>query len=436
MANIDTKKEIAHFSNNFAENAEIGFTEAKQLLLFLALVSQTNPHDSEEDMVGILNVKDIANLTRKGGAKSGSIYKDTKLLIEKILANNYVRFAPSVDLEDEDAKKHLKDYGVIFDRLRVVKANDGTFYQYRFHEDMRPHIKLLKENFVSMNIPRGMRSGHAVRFLMLAKAHHDKYRMHKQTTILTIALADLKRILGIADKYPVFKNFRVRVLDPIILEINNSGMLRIQQHEYERTGRSITHIKFFFQDGELYPKLERNKALVSTLSNKTKGEDFIPTSADEDALKTYQRIAYNYLVERYVIKGIAYRQIVPNAPSTEFEGWEDFYFKYAWELFESRTRYKQAKSKAGAFVKWYMSGEFKNRHFSEIMEKVIATKKSMAKSDPQRWTNRNLVKDMKYSEFSNWLEKQREEKRRLTQENETSVVALKIDKLATKMQSK
>ena len=436
MTNIITKKEIAHFSNNFAENAEIGFTEAKQLLLFLALVSQTNPHDPEEDMIGILNVKDIANLTRKGGAKSGSIYKDTKLLIEKVLANNYVRFTPSVDLKDEDAKKHLKDYSVIFDRLKVIKANDGTFYQYRFHEDMRPHIKLLKENFVSMNIPRGMRSGHAVRFLMLAKAHHDKHRMHKQTTALTIALADLKRILGIADKYPVFKNFRVRVLNPIISEINDSGMLRIQQHEYERTGRSITHIKFFFQDGDIYPKIERNKTLVSTLNNRVKGENFVPTAADEDALKTYQRIAYDYLTERQVIKGIAYRKIVPNAPSTEFEGWEDFYFKYAWELFESRTKYKQAKSKAGAFVKWYISGEFKNRHFSEIMEKVVDAKKRMAREDSQRWRNRHLVKNMKYSEFSIWLKEQREAKERLMKQSpQSSEFSQKIDTLVTKMKT-
>jgi len=31
---------LAHFTNDFARNAEIGFTKARQLLLFLALVSQ------------------------------------------------------------------------------------------------------------------------------------------------------------------------------------------------------------------------------------------------------------------------------------------------------------------------------------------------------------------------------------------------------------
>lgn len=435
MNKLVNNNELARFSNDFAENAEIGFTEAKQLILFLALVSQTNPHDAEEDMIGILNVKDIASLTRKNSSKkSGSIYKETKQLIEKMLACNYVRFTPSVDLKDEEARKHLKDYSVIFDRLKVMNGGEGTFYQYRFHEDMRTHIKILKDNFVSMNIPKGMRSGHAVRFLMLAKAHHDKYRIHKSTTELTIAVKDLKQILGIADKYPVFKNFRVRVITPIISEINDSGMLCIQHHEYIKTSRSITHIKFFFQDGKLYPKIARNKSIATKLnSSQPLGENFIPTIEEENDLKAYQYIAYQYLVDRGVVRGIAYRQIVPNTPSVEFEGWEDKYFKYAWELFESRTKYKQAKNKAGAFVKWYMSGEFKNRHFSEIMEKVQALKKDMAKNDPQRWENRHLVKNMSYVEFSAWYKQQQEEKRGLRQEqNNAPDITKKIESIATK----
>lgn len=201
MKDLLKRNDVARFTNDFALNAEIGFTEARQLLLFLALVSQTNPQDDSEEMTGILNVSEIEKLIRKKGAKkSGNFYKEIKIFVEKMLTNNYVKFTPSVD--DGDAKKYLKDYGVIFDRLQVMKVGDGTFYQYRFHADMRQHIKMLKENFVSLEIPKGMKSGHGIRFLMLAKSHHSRVRAFKKISVLKIAITDLVRILGIENKYP------------------------------------------------------------------------------------------------------------------------------------------------------------------------------------------------------------------------------------------
>ncbi len=415
MEDLFKRSEIARFTNDFARNAEIGFTEARQLLLFLALVSQTNPQDEGEEMTGILNVREIERLIRKKGAKkSGNFYSEIKIFIEKMLMNNYVRFSPSVD--DKNAKKYLKDYGVIFDRLQVMQGGEGTFYQYRFHEDMRPHIKMLKENFVSLAIPKGMRSGHGIRFLMLAKSHHSRVRAFKKVSVLEIAITDLVRILGIENKYPRFNNLKVRVIEPMIKEVNNSGLLRVQKHEYIRTGRSISHIKFNLTDGILTEERNRLGAPdVKQTPAKREKAGFVPTSEDEQQLKRGQYLAYKFLTEKGCIPGIVHRQIVVKMPSSECLGWEDVYIENAWGRFEKGTKHSEKKGKAGAFVKWWMNGEFKDRHFSELIEELVAYKKKVRNDDPKRWENRMKVQDMTNSEFMAWYE---EEKRNFKKERE------------------
>lgn len=437
MKNLTQGKDLARFTNDFALNAEIGFTDARQLLLFLALVSQTNPQDSEEEMTGILSLQDIFQLIlKKGARKSGNLYQELSDFTDKMMESNYVKFSPSADIQDKEAKKYLKDYGVIFDRLKLFKEGKATFYEYRFHEDMRPHIKRLKENFVSLSIPKGMKSGHAIRFLVLAKAHHDKYRKGGKVKVTKkiIAIADLRRILGIEKKYKEFDNLRRRVIEPIIAEINKSGFLFIPQHKYIKTGRKKTHIEFWIEDGELYQKTKKDaQVALKSPENAFKAEGFVPAKEQETELKIYQYLAYQYLVERKIVKGIAFRQIVPNVPSSECEGWEDIYFEYAWKLFEGKTKYKQAKRKAGAFVKWYISGEFKDRHFPEIMEKLVAEKKRMQRDDAQRWSNRETVKDMSYTQFQQWLEQERKKKRKGQKNNDNSGIKKDINNLVNQM---
>jgi hypothetical protein len=380
--NNTKRKELARFTNDFARNAEFAFTDAKQLLLFLSLVSQTNPYESDEDMTGILSVQEIAKLTKKSDSKkSGSLYSETKKMIEKMMQRNYVRFSSGiVGAKGSDV---LDNYQVIFDRLRVIRIGDGTYYEYRFHSDMRQHIKDLKDNFVSLMIPRGMKSGHSIRFLMLAKAHHNRFT-HKKVTSLEIAVTDLKRTLGIEGKYPVVADLKRRVINPVVAEINNSGLLYIKQVDYLKTFESPSaNISGELEEGEVASKT-RDPKVPQTDAN-----------LDLEKLKQGQYLAYNFLVEKGCYPGIAYKQIVEKMPSEECTGWEDIYIELAWKIFEDKTKYKDPNKKAGAFVKWWSNGEFQDRHFSEIIEKLISKKKKIMKEYEERFNNREEVKEKK-----------------------------------------
>lgn len=191
----------------------------------------------------------------------------------------------------------------------------------------------------------------------------------------------------------------------MINEVNNSGLLRVHSHEYLRTGRTISHIHFNLIDGDLHEERKTLNSAIDIFDNEkeTQGKaGFIPDAEDENKLKQGQYLAYKFLTERGCIPGIAYRQIVEKMPSSECLGWEDVYIARAWERFEKGTNQTDKSGKAGAFVKWWMNGQFRDRHFSELIEELVVYKKKIGKEEPKRWENRMTVKEMTHSEFLVW----------------------------------
>jgi len=414
----NTGSEVARFTNNFALNAQIGYTDARELRIFLGVISQTNPYDENEVMEGIFSLEELERLTRPAEAKrSGSIEVEYKKILKNMMKKNYVEFASPV----KHKGKVLNSYRVVFDRIEPLKIDGTAFYKWRVHEDMRPHIKNLQDNFVGIALPKKMRSGHSIRFLILGTAHHNRLRVggRVKVTRLEIDLEEFRRLLNIQGKYPVFSDLRKRVIEPIVSEINASGLLFIQTYNYLKTGRTITGIEFFLEDGDLMKK--RAKQLPIETSEEKKevdsNSDFVPTEKEENQLKEGQYLAYKFLVEKGCKEGIVYRQIVQKTPSSECKGWEDIYFQRAWKLFESGTKYKQKKAKAGAFIKWWMSGKFKDRHF-EVVNDLRKEKKKIKEDDIQRFINREDVKDLSHTQFLAWREEQQKKASKAV-ENET-----------------
>ncbi len=389
---LGINKPVAHLTNDFALKARIGFTTARQLCLFLLLVSQTNPFEEEDDMTGIISLKDIATIIRKEGAKrSGSIHKEVLDFVKKMMQSNYVEFQTSIEWRGQKLPKYV----AIFDALEPIEVPQGnTLYRYQFNKMMRPHLKGFLRDFVSLAIPKGIKSGHAVRFLIMAKAHHDRLKAFSKTTKLKITVDDLKNILGIEGKYPLFTQFKIRVIQPILKGVNESLILEIKDLEYIKQGKKITHLVFHLEDGEL-AKARKKK-------DQKKLTDFIPNEADIKKLSYSQKIAYDFLCEQNCKAGIVYRQIIQKMPSSEYLGWEDVFIEKAWNRFEQLTKHTNPNYKAGAFIKWWQSGEFRDTLFSEIMESVITEKKK--KNDIELF-NRDLAKTMTSEEFKEAIRK-------------------------------
>ena len=95
-------------------------------------------------------------------------------------------------------------------------------------------------------------------------------------TIIEYSVDEIKEYLMLQDKYKMFKDFRVRVIETAIKELKQKELLDIYKVEYIKTGRKITSIKFYVKDleprtykFETKKDFDKPKKEVSTFANFT-----------------------------------------------------------------------------------------------------------------------------------------------------------------------
>ncbi len=95
-------------------------------------------------------------------------------------------------------------------------------------------------------------------------------------TIIEYSVDEIKEYLMLQDKYKMFKDFRVRVIETAIKELREKELLDIYKVEYIKTGRKITSIKFYVKDleprtykFETKKDLDKPKKQVSSFANFT-----------------------------------------------------------------------------------------------------------------------------------------------------------------------
>ena len=69
-------------------------------------------------------------------------------------------------------------------------------------------------------------------------------------TIIEYSVDEIKEYLMLQNKYKVFNNFRVRVIESAVKELREKELLDIYNVEYIKTGRKVTSIKFYVKDLE------------------------------------------------------------------------------------------------------------------------------------------------------------------------------------------
>jgi len=173
----------------------------------------------------------------------------------------------------------LREFDKITDRLmsRVIKINkptgweklqwvsnaklDGNVISLKFHDDLKPFLLELKKsgNFTQTRL--GMvihfRSVYAIRVYQLLK-EYDSKRMNN----FEFSLEEFREIM-LGDKseiYPLFKNFRNKVLDVAKRELEakdqETGLYKSDLSfnlETRRTGRKISHLKFIIKKQKTAP---------------------------------------------------------------------------------------------------------------------------------------------------------------------------------------
>lgn len=143
----------------------------------------------------------------------------------------------------------------------VVYQKDQGTIALRFSQPMVPYLSQLTEQFTryALTDVARMESGHAIRLYELL----CQWRDAGQREVSVEWLRDKFQLKG---KYPAIKDFKKRVIEPAIEQINEHSPLWVKW-EQRKTGRRVTHLTFTFGEKALKSPQKARKTKSSGVAH-------------------------------------------------------------------------------------------------------------------------------------------------------------------------
>lgn len=160
----------------------------------------------------------------------------------------------------------------------VIYAENESYIKIKFTDEILPLVTMLEKHFTSYELQQvaSLKSVHAIRL-------YELLIQYRTVGKVEIDLSDLRLKLGIADgKYPTMNNFKARVLDVGIKQINEHTDITAK-YEQVKQGRTIIGFKFSF----------KQKAKTTTANQNKRDNTTIDFLTDNLTDKQLERIARN-----------------------------------------------------------------------------------------------------------------------------------------------
>jgi len=145
--------------------------------------------------------------------------------------------------------------GVVYDG-GSISVLDAQFWQegegemlLEFGVRFMPYLESLKDNFTRFGLKdiAQMKSIYSIRIYELIKMSYEQQKTNKQQAFLLIEVEEIRRMFELTGKYKLHYDFRRKVLDVAVKEINEFSPLEVS-YEQQKKGRRIHAIKFLIQE--------------------------------------------------------------------------------------------------------------------------------------------------------------------------------------------
>lgn len=377
------KTGVARINTDIIINSANDLTETQKraLFFFVSKIDHNKEFLPDESIVVNIHFADLV----KGLGTFGIKWKDGKKKLQEFIdevLNSKLTVLSDVEVDGKVFAKTTK-----YTWFSGIGDINQQYIDIRFNRDINNVIYNLKQytRLYSSEYAK-LKGKYTLDLFSLLIAIHDKQAKYKDKIVVDFTINQLKDRLNIKhEEYEVFKDFRVKVIDYAVKQINEMTTI-YAWYDYIKEGRTIIGFKFY---------------LVKNYAN-TK-EDFTPTQKEISKLKIYEYEAYRILKNYGVVPGIIIKQIIPNLPKGVLNGFEDLFIKACIQDFEQNTNQKTAKGKTGAFVQWFCHNKVYSQEnditFNRIREKVIAKFKTLSQEEhSERSSNNNLTVLEKYGE--------------------------------------
>jgi len=229
----------------------------------------------------LLNNKPIKISAKRFAAIFGLDESNAYRLMKEAKNRLYER---SVTIEDEEDGS----VGAVRWVEGVFHKDGDGFVKLKFSSYVAPHLARLETEYTEYRLEKigKLTSAYAVRIYELCAQCRNKDTKEREES-----LPDLRRKLGLtATEYPAIDDFKRRVLDPAIKQINTHTDLQIS-YENVKTGRTVTGLLFSISEKTATPEPTKKNAAKPPKITREYIEKNNLARAGESWDETFRRLA-------------------------------------------------------------------------------------------------------------------------------------------------
>lgn len=178
----------------------------------------------------------ITELARLIEISPSNMYRDIQEIIDDITENPvYVK---------EESNGVLKKY-IKIPWVARCEYEEGTGIIIKLNEELKPYLLNLKKHYTQYQLGEVlcMRSVYSIRIFELIFSRIMNGSVPKRGCKVVISIEELRACCDCLDKYPVFANFRERVIETAVKEINQKTFYSLE-YNYIKKGKKVESIEF------------------------------------------------------------------------------------------------------------------------------------------------------------------------------------------------
>ena len=201
--------------------------------------------------------------------------------------------------------------------LSHAEYKDGSGYvEVSFHKSLKPYLLQLQTHWNQYELKTiiNFKSSYSIRIFELLKSWEFKADSNGYFK-RSFEVEELRGILGVDKKeYRLFSDFRIKVIEQAVKEININSDIRIIQVDYPKTGRKISHVVFHCEKPkQLQLEVDEKPPKLEEVPKKKEHPDYI---AELMAIGIDENIAYRWK-RKYTVarlrESIAYTKAMQKA---------------------------------------------------------------------------------------------------------------------------
>ena len=181
----------------------------------------------------IITIKDLSELL---GVPASNIYRDVDEITDDIIKN-------PVYIREEKNGKTIDFIKIPWVTRCEYKSDVGI--ALKLNEELKPFLINLKEHYTQYTLQEvlAMKSVYGIRIFEMLQSKIMSRVLPKNGIVVLMSVQEIRECCDCEDKYPAFGNFRDKVIDKAVKEINRVTMFKVV-YSYIKKARSVVEIKF------------------------------------------------------------------------------------------------------------------------------------------------------------------------------------------------